>query len=104
LNHFSWTNFHYLQEITGLSQRKSILKDITVKFYKNEITSLVGHNGAGKSTLISLICGLDKSYSGSIEKTNRLDKISVCPQIDLFFEDLTVEENLRLMAVVSFYD
>lgn len=31
--------------------------NLTLTFYKNQITALLGHNGAGKSTLFSMISG-----------------------------------------------
>lgn len=45
---------------------KYILKNLSVKFDKNEHYAIVGVNGAGKSTLIKVMLGLYKDYEGKI--------------------------------------
>ena len=70
---------------------------------KSEIFGLLGPNGAGKTTLISLICGLLKPTSGSIEihqlnyKKNHLEiqKLTgVVPHEYALYPTLTAYENL----------
>jgi ABC-type multidrug transport system ATPase subunit len=64
---------------------------------------LKGHNGAGKSTTISMICGLYRPSSGNIlvdnynvvnETKKARSKLGYCPQHNLLFDDLTVNEHL----------
>ncbi|KAF5400786.1 hypothetical protein PHET_05572 [Paragonimus heterotremus] len=43
---------------------KLALDQLTINFYANQITSLLGHNGAGKSTLISILTGMQAPTSG----------------------------------------
>ncbi|TDT96753.1 MULTISPECIES: ABC transporter ATP-binding protein [Azorhizobium] len=45
----------------------SALKNVSLDIRKGEIFALLGPNGAGKTTLISIICGLVRASSGSIE-------------------------------------
>jgi ABC-type Na+ transport system ATPase subunit NatA len=70
---------------------------------KGEVLGLLGPNGAGKTTLISILTGLiqpdsGKAWIGGASIIDELPKvyksIGVCPQFDLFWEDLTVEEHL----------
>lgn len=70
---------------------------------KGEVLGLLGPNGAGKTTLISILTGLvqpdsGEAWIGGASILNELPKvyksIGVCPQFDLFWEDLTVEEHL----------
>jgi ABC-2 type transport system ATP-binding protein len=70
---------------------------------KSEIFGLLGPNGAGKTTLISLICGLLKPTSGSIQihqlnyKKNHREiqkLIGVVPQEYALYPTLTAYENL----------
>ncbi|XP_064467747.1 phospholipid-transporting ATPase ABCA3-like isoform X2 [Ornithodoros turicata] len=79
------------------------LNGIDVKFFKGEITVLLGHNGAGKTTMMNiltgilpptegtaLICGFDVVKSTASAQKN----ITLCPQYDIFFQELTVQEHL----------
>ena len=87
---------------------KLVLKDVTFNLHKDEIFVLLGHNGAGKTTLISILTGLIRATSGSVSYTGIDDVLSpeyledfrkilgVCPQHDVLFDDLTVEEHLEL--------
>ncbi len=45
---------------------REVLNNISCKFYKGEIVSILGESGCGKSTLLNIIGGLDKNYSGEL--------------------------------------
>lgn len=74
---------------------------------KGEIFGLLGPNGAGKTTIISTITGLYACSDGNAWvagydiRTNMREvqmRIGVCPQFDLLWLDLTVEEHLLFYA------
>ena len=44
-----------------------VLKNITMTLEEGKIYGLLGENGVGKTTLLTLLCGLKKPVSGSIE-------------------------------------
>jgi ABC-type multidrug transport system ATPase subunit len=76
--------------------------------YSDQIFVLLGHNGAGKTSTISMLTGLFEQTSGTaelfgIDMFNDMDSVrkimGVCPQHDVLFELLTVEEHLSF-----FYD
>ena len=46
---------------------KMVLKDISLQIREGNIYGLLGENGVGKTTLLTLLCGLKKPQSGSIE-------------------------------------
>ncbi|OUC49842.1 ABC transporter, ATP-binding protein, partial [Trichinella nativa] len=86
---------------------KKALSNLSVNFYDSEITSVLGPNGAGKTTMMSIICGLFPSTSGSVIIYGKdiLSNISeirqslgFCPQHNILFDNLTVEEHLWFYA------
>ena len=82
--------------------RKS-LDNFTIHLKDSEIFGLLGPNGAGKTTFFSILTGIYEPTSGNafirgnsilknIEKTYEF--IGYCPQFDLLWEDLSVENTL----------
>ena len=49
----------------------AVLKNITMKVSEGNIYGLLGENGVGKTTLLTLLCGLKKPQTGSIEVDGR---------------------------------
>ena len=81
-----------------------------MSLYKDQIFVLLGHNGAGKTTLINIITGMTKCDSGQIlfENQNLLKNkkflfknIGLCSQENIFYEELTVIENLQIMQEIK---
>lgn len=79
------------------------VKDIKLNLKPSQITVLLGHNGAGKTTLMSMLCGLLPPTAGSvyldgISFRKEMDKVrqnlGICPQFDVLFDHLTVEEHI----------
>lgn len=56
-----------LDQLNKSIKGKKILSDINLTVRKGESIGLVGPNGAGKTTLLSLIQGIKKPTSGSVE-------------------------------------
>ena len=104
-----------LLDIKGLSAGYGpvvILRDIDLGVEPGSITALVGPNGAGKTTLMKTILGLIRADSGRIvyngadisqsPSHSRVDGgIALVPEGRMIFAMLTVEQNLRLGAVVA---
>ncbi|RFA96157.1 ABC transporter ATP-binding protein [Pyrobaculum aerophilum] len=86
-----------------------ILFDVNIEAPPNAITTLLGPNGSGKSTLLKTIFGLTSVYSGEVwyNGTN-ITKLppheraklglAYLPQVGSTFNELTVEENLKMAA------
>ena len=47
------------------------LKDMSLKFPKGELTSLLGPSGCGKTTLLKIIAGLLEPSSGTVTVNDR---------------------------------
>ncbi|KAJ0391642.1 hypothetical protein ATCC90586_011398 [Pythium insidiosum] len=94
----------------GDAQSKRAVDALSLTLYSGQITALLGHNGAGKTTTISMLTGLLEPSSGDatlhglslrrdMDALRRL--MGVCPQHDVLFPDLTVEEHLLFFATIK---
>ncbi|KAL4218636.1 ATP-binding cassette sub- A member 2 [Mactra antiquata] len=90
------------------------LDGLNMKLFEGQITAFLGHNGAGKTTTMSILTGLFPPSSGTATIYNHdikteMDTIrqdlGMCPQHNVLFDSLTVEEHLwfysRLKGVRS---
>ena len=84
-----------------------VIRGIDLEVKAGEIFAMLGKNGMGKSTLLKTILGYLDLQKGDVhllgQKVNGLppfriarNKIAYTPQEQALFQDLTVEENLRL--------
>lgn len=87
-----------------------VIHGLSIEIWRGQIFSLIGKNGMGKSTLLKLLLGLLVPTSGTItfdgssiagDAPNAIIARSVAyvPQAHALFQDLTVEQNLRLGAL-----
>jgi ABC-type branched-subunit amino acid transport system ATPase component len=97
-------------DVTDLSSgygEAIILRNVSLQVQRGEIFALLGKNGMGKSTLLKTLLGFVPAQLGSIKlfgeditalPTHLITRkaISYSPQEQTLFQDLTVEENLRL--------
>jgi len=86
-----------------------IIKGVSIEINTSEIVGLLGPNGAGKTTTFYLICGLLTPDEGNVflddlditnyplHKKARLG-IGYLPQETSVFRDLSVEDNLYIVA------
>ncbi len=100
----------YAIETAGLTRRfgsRAAVDSLTLNVEKGELFALLGVNGAGKTTAIRMLCCLlppnggdaaimGHSILGSIEEVKR--RINVSPQETAVAPNLTVAENLALIA------
>lgn len=93
--------------------QKYAVENVSFKVYENEIFGILGHNGAGKTTLIRTMIGALKSdygnilYEGADLKSNLRaihKKFGICSQNNIFFENLTVEENIIIFSKLKNID
>ncbi|XP_056890906.1 phospholipid-transporting ATPase ABCA1-like isoform X1 [Takifugu flavidus] len=86
---------------------KLAVDGLSLKFYNGQITSFLGHNGAGKTTTMSILTGLFPPTSGTAyilgkdirtELSTIRQNLGVCPQHNVLFSMLTVEEHIWFYA------
>ena len=89
-----------------------ILDRISFKINRGEIFGMLGPNGAGKSTIFNLLTGLISPNQGRIRingddvtdypiylRTKKF-KVGYVPQYGGYFNDLTLEDNLKAIAEI----
>ncbi|XP_074136153.1 phospholipid-transporting ATPase ABCA1 [Sminthopsis crassicaudata] len=86
---------------------KVAVDGLALNFYEGQITSFLGHNGAGKTTTMSILTGLFPPTSGTAyilgkdirsELSTIRQNLGVCPQHNVLFDMLTVEEHIWFYA------
>ncbi len=97
-------------EIKNLTKKyieRIAVDNLSLDVKEKELFSLLGLNGAGKTTTIKMLCGLLEPTSGdatilgeSIKNSKIKDYINVSPQETAIAPNLTVYENIELIAQV----
>ncbi|GBM80108.1 ATP-binding cassette sub-family A member 3 [Araneus ventricosus] len=94
---------------SGITSKLAV-NNVSLKIYQGQITALLGHNGAGKTTTINILTGLFTPTSGTAsingfdilrETANARGGFGVCPQHNVLYDTLTVEEHLRIYAALK---
>lgn len=89
---------------------KMAVNHLWLDIYENQLTVLLGHNGAGKSTTMNMITGFFGPDLGSIylngfnvatETSQARRSVGLCPQENIYFNELTVDEHLKLFALLK---
>lgn len=92
---------------------KVAVHSLNLECFENQITALLGHNGAGKTTTISMLTGMLAPTAGdaqilglsiSQDMTAIRKSIGCCPQHDILWEQLTVQEHLNTFAKLKGLD
>lgn len=75
-----------------------VLHDFSVSLHEGELYALLGANGVGKSTALSVLCGQNKPFHGTLRLSDG-KKAAILPQepTDLFFGK-SVREDLRAVC------
>ncbi|WP_183240653.1 ABC transporter ATP-binding protein [Anoxybacillus mongoliensis] len=97
-----------VQHIFGGYTKQNILDDVSFTVHEGEVVALIGLNGAGKSTTIKHIIGLMQPRKGTItmngmtfrdDPTQYRAQFTYIPEMPALYEELTLEEHLRLTAM-----
>ena len=84
-----------------------VLRDLSFSVAAGEVTGLLGPSGCGKTTLLRAIVGVQRIAGGGVRVfgepagaaalRSRIGYVTQAPSV---YDDLTVEENLRVFAAV----
>lgn len=105
-------NFQYLNQsavvrirnLTKTYGKHTVVKNLSMDIYKNQITVLLGHNGAGKTSTMCIVTGLIPKTSGHVYVDNNdnvqfyRSKIGYCPQHNISLPYLTCQEHLEFFG------
>ena len=96
-----------VEELTKRFGAFTAVDHISFTVEKGEIFGFLGANGAGKTTAMRMLCGLSKPTSGKgtvagFDIMTQAEQLKRCigymSQRFSLYDDLTVEENIRLFA------
>lgn len=76
---------------------KTALDDVSLRVEAGELFGLIGPDGAGKTTFFRIVAGVLQATSGSVQ-VEAGATFGFVPQRFAMYEDLSVDENLRLRA------
>ena len=98
-----------VKELTKKYKNKTAVNSVSFSVEEGELFALLGVNGAGKTTTIRMLCCLSAPTSGTaivcghdtiVEPAQAKQVIGISPQDTAIAENLTIVENLSLMAKI----
>ncbi|MBO0961340.1 ABC transporter ATP-binding protein [Neobacillus sp. MM2021_6] len=97
-----------IENLVGGYTRNPVLKDVSFEVREKELVGLIGLNGAGKSTTIKHIIGLMEPHRGTVKingksftenKEAYRRMFTFVPETPVLYEELTLDEHLKLTAM-----
>ncbi|MEE8824925.1 daunorubicin/doxorubicin resistance ATP-binding protein DrrA [Lentilactobacillus sunkii] len=83
------------KELTKTFGSKVAVNHLNISIKEGSLTAVLGPNGAGKTTTMSMLTGLLKPTSGTVEIAKQT-KVSMVFQQSILDNNLTVKENLMI--------
>ncbi len=109
-------SFIELKKISMFYNKREILNNLSLKINKQEVLGMLGPNGVGKSTIFHIITGLKDPSYGKVyingtdctnlpiyERATRF-RLGYVPQYGGFIQDLSLLDNLKLVAEIHIKD
>ena len=105
-----------LKKISMFYNKRQILNNLSLNINSQEVLGMLGPNGVGKSTIFHIITGLKhpnygKVFINGIDCTNlpiyeraTQFKLGYVPQYGGFIQDLSLVDNLKLVAEIHIKD
>ncbi|MDW2922129.1 ABC transporter ATP-binding protein [Mesomycoplasma ovipneumoniae] len=83
-----------IRNITKRLGTKIILNNISFDIPTNKLTFISGQSGIGKTTLLHIIAKIAKADSGQISFFDKNQQVLKNPNVDIFFQDVNLIENI----------
>jgi ABC-2 type transport system ATP-binding protein len=84
-------------DLTRTFGKVAALRKLTLQIPRGEMFALIGPDGAGKTTFFRLVAGVLSPTSGTVRRETR-GTFGLVPQRFGLYQDLSIDENLRLRA------
>ncbi|KAI9878284.1 MAG: hypothetical protein M1830_001384 [Pleopsidium flavum] len=97
----SWFSRHVGSRFGKRQETVVAVNDLSLTVMRGQIMVLLGANGSGKSTTLDAIAGLSKVTSGTIS-VDGTGGLGVCPQKNVLWDELSVEEHVRIFNRLKF--
>uniref|UniRef100_A0A8C7WL79 ABC transporter domain-containing protein n=1 Tax=Oncorhynchus mykiss TaxID=8022 RepID=A0A8C7WL79_ONCMY len=102
----------YETEVNGAPGVNESVEPVSPEFRGKEAIRYLCRYGAGKSTLMNILCGICPPTDGHAsiygspvaeiaEGVEMRQLVGICPQFNIIFDVLTVEEHLRIFAAIK---
>ncbi|XP_025073393.1 ATP-binding cassette sub-family A member 2-like [Pogonomyrmex barbatus] len=97
------------KEFGKIGEPITAINDVTINFYHQELSVILGYNGSGKSCLLKIIIGMYKSTHGHVyvegknynEKENVMYPVGYCPQENILVYYLTTIQHLYIFGMMK---
>ncbi|MGN1046705.1 MAG: ATP-binding cassette domain-containing protein, partial [Candidatus Cryptobacteroides sp.] len=95
----------HINDISFSYGETPVLKNITMNLEQGRVYGLLGENGVGKTTLLTLLCGLKKARTGSIEIDghNPWKREPSLLGLQYFLSDDVAPVNMKALAYADAY-
>ncbi|KAL7275518.1 hypothetical protein RUND412_001543 [Rhizina undulata] len=80
----------------GKKETVTAVNSLDLDIRQGQIMVLLGANGSGKTTTLEAICGLGSVTEGDIKILTSGGNLGICPQKNVLWDDLTVEEHVKI--------
>ncbi|KAL6255069.1 hypothetical protein P5V15_013403 [Pogonomyrmex californicus] len=97
------------KEFGKIGEPITAINDVTINFYHQELSVILGHNGSGKSCLLKIIIGMYKSTHGHVyvegknynENENVMYPVGYCAQENILVYYLTTIQHLYIFGMMK---
>lgn len=92
-----------IKNLTKSFGSATVVNNLSLNIYQDQISILLGHNGSGKTTTMNILTGMIPPNSGTAivngfdirtEIANARNSLGLCPQTNVLIDDLTSLEHI----------